>query len=157
MSDWSKQAGKYFLEKEKMEKKREEEENQTIQIREREISLDHDILQRRAPEMWDDLCRRFESGCTDFNSDVGRKILIFRRVDENQIEITRESASPIKSALVFDPKVYTIKFRGSGVGNLQRLDIKIPPGTSEPRFFDNMSRIGDPAKIVEESLNSLIS
>jgi len=158
MSDWSKQAAKYFLEKEKMEKKQEEEKKQAILTQDRKILLDQSILERRAPEMWDDLCRRFESGCADFNSDVGRKILIFRKVDENQIEIAKEASPEIKSRLLFDPKAYTVKFRGLGVGTIQRLDIKIPSGTSEPRFFDNMSRlIGDPAKVVEESLDSLVS
>lgn len=158
VSDWSKQTAKYFLEKEKAEKKRDEEKKQAILIQDRKILLDQSILERRAPEMWDDLCRRFESSCADFNSDVGRKILIFRKVDGNQIEIAKESTPEIKSRLLFDPKAYTIKFRdlGVGVGTIQHLDIKISPGTSEPRFF-NMSGLDiDPVKIVEESLNSLI-
>jgi hypothetical protein len=37
-------------------------------------------------------------------------------------------------------------------GSIQRLEIKIPPGTSQPRFFANMLPIsGDPAKIAGES------
>ncbi len=159
MSDWSKQAAKHFLEKDKADKKRKEEEQRT-QIRDRKILLDQEILQRRAPAMWDDLCHRFESSCADFNSEVGREILIFRRVDESQIEIAQESAPSTKWKLLFDPQDYTIDFRvlGLGVAGVQRLEIKIPPGASEPGFFENTSGLKkDPAEIVEEFLNSLIS
>ena len=159
MPEWSKRAAQHFLEKDKADKKRKEEEEQRTQIRDRKILLDQEILQRRAPAMWDDLTRRFESSCADFNSEVGREVLMFRKINENHIEFTQESVPSTKWKLLFDPQDYTIDFRllDMGVAGVQRLDIKIPSGASEPGFFENTSGLRkDPAEIVEEFLNSLI-
>jgi hypothetical protein len=110
--------------------------------------LDGEVRRRRAPEMWLDLCQRFESECQELNSDIGRNLLDCRKSDENTIEIIRDDPR-ISLTLVYDPQTHTTKFGGLTVGDIGRLDIKVQPGTSEAKFFDMKLRlISDPAQIV---------
>jgi hypothetical protein len=155
MSDWSRQAAKRFLEQERTQKKQEEDERTTTLVRDQKILSDQELLQTRTPEMWSDLCQRFESESKDLNSDIGRK-LFDCRCGGNTIEIIREDRT--KLSLVLNPALHVIDFRGLTVGDIDRLDIKIPPGTSEPKFFDNKLRlIADPAQIVRHCLGELLS
>ena len=156
MSEWSKQAAKRFLEQEKT-KKEQEDDIKAARIQDHKLLLNQELLQRRAPKMWSDLCQSFEAECRELNSDIGRKLLDCRQSDENTIEIIREDLST-KLTLVCDPQTFTIKFRGLAVGDIDHLDIKIRPGTSEARFSDNKSRLtSDPAQIVRHSLGELLS
>jgi hypothetical protein len=155
MSEWSKQAAKRFLEQERTQEKQEEDERTTTLIRDQKILSDQELLHSRTPEMWSDLCQRFESECKELNSDIGRNLLDCR-CSGNTIEIIREDRT--KLALLFNPAFHAIEFRGSTAGDIDRLDIKIQPGTSEPKFFDNKLRlISDPAQIVRHCLGELLS
>jgi hypothetical protein len=159
MSEWSKQAAKRFLEQEKTKKQQAQEESdrKAALIRDQKLLSDQAVLRRRAPEMWLDLYRRFESECKELNSDIGRNLLDCRQGDENTIEIIRDDPR-ISLTLVWDPQTYTTKFRGLAVGDIGRLDIKIQAGTSETNFFDLKLRlISDPAQIVRHCLGELLS
>jgi hypothetical protein len=159
MSQWSKQAAIRFLEQEKSKQKQEQEESdrKAALSRDQKLLLDGEVLRRRAPEMWLDLCQRFESECKELNSDIGRDLLDCRKSDENTIEIIRDDPR-ISLTLVYDPQTYTTKFGGLTVGDIGRLDIKVQPGTSEAKFFDMKLRlISDPAQIVRHCLGEFLS
>jgi hypothetical protein len=159
MSQWSKQAAIRFLEQEQSKQKQEQEESdrKAALSRDQKLLLDGEVLRRRAPEMWLDLCQRFESECKELNSDVGRNLLDCQKSDGNTIEIIRDDPR-ISLTLAYDPQTYTTKFSGLTVGDIGRLDIKVQPGTSEAKFFDMKLRlISDPAQIVRHCLGEFLS
>jgi len=159
MSDWSKHAARKFLAQESAAREQTEKEREAKIAEDKRFVIEQGILANRAPELWLGLCQQIETACKEFNSDTGRQLLTCQKMILNTIEIVR-SDTGMKTILTFESKTYSIKIRGlatDSAGEVEKLEIKIKPGTDEPAFFDNMSRLANPVNVAQVLVEQLIS
>lgn len=158
MSDWSSSTAKRFREKTRREQEQSEREKADQLVRDKKALLDAEILKRDAPTKWDQLCDTFATKCTEFNSEgAGTKLTATRR-DDNALDVVRESDSPMKTTLVFDPQRHTITVSGVSVGDTKSRQIEIKPkGGSELGFFTSKdSTLVTAEQIAERCLQDLL-
>ena len=156
MSDWSKATADRFRKTARLKREQSEREKEQQLVRDKKALHDAEILKRDAPSKWDKLCDTFATRCTDFNTeDAGTKLTASRQGD-NTIVIVRDSDSPMKTTLVFDPQHYTITVSGLSVGDTKSRQIEIKPkGGSELGFFEDSTLI-TAEQIAEHCLQDLL-
>ena len=138
MSDWSSSTAKRFRDGQRQEQERLEREKEQQLVRDKKELLDAEILKRDAPSKWDKLCDTVATRCTEFNAEGAGTKLKASRQHDNTIVVVRDSDSPMKITLVFDPQRYVITMSGLSVGDTKSRQIEIKPkGGSELGFFNS--------------------
>jgi len=159
MSDWSEQHAKRFLRKQEEDRKKAEKDAEAAITRDKKFVREQEILQKRSPDMWSDLCDLFAVECKDFNSAVRQDVVSCKQTSANILEISR-IGEKLNVTLSFDPQTNSIKIHSlyDGLGDVKRLDIKIESETSDPRFWDDAGRlVPDPAAIVQRIIEQITS
>lgn len=154
MSDWSKSIAKRFSEGARAQKEKEERENAKTLDRDRKVLLDAETLKLNSPQMWEDLRECFETKCKEFNSEGTGTTITLSKPDPNTLTVVRTPDSPMKLTLIFDTERHSIKLRSPYIGKLDRIDIKVKPGTSELAFY--APNLVSKERVVEAVLEMLL-
>jgi len=79
MSNWSRSAAKRFINLRDAKQTQDEKD-----------SHDQELVELKAPEIWEELCKAFDQQCTEFNTEPGvGNILSFERTGLDGFRITR--------------------------------------------------------------------
>ena len=143
MSHWSKSAAQRFI-----------EQRSTKSTEAAKVLHDQEMIQLKAPELWDQLSEEFSRKCKEFNSEpeVGN-LLSFDGSDTRELKIARSDtgATLIVAFLPF----YTVTVQG--LKDRGEFKFQVVPGTSEVGLFNSKEQLLAPDVIATVSLDMFLT
>ena len=93
MSNWSRRAAKLFI-----------DQRDTKQTQDEKVLHEQKMVELKAPEIWEELCKAFDQKCTEFNSEPGvGNILSFERTGLDEFRIIRSDTHAMMNVTFLRP------------------------------------------------------